>query len=86
VKDKIASIVQSAVVKTTRTTSPPTIDEHSELIASGILSSLGVISVIDALESELQIVLPAKEIKKENFQSVSLILALAQKYSGEQAR
>ena len=51
----------------------------TDLIDGKILTSFDIIQILSALEDEYDISIPAKEIKPENFNSASAILALIER-------
>ena len=53
------------------------------LIDDGLLSSLEIIKIIEALNDELGISIPVQEIKPENFNSVEAITALTERLANE---
>lgn len=48
-------------------------DRDSSLIESGVVDSLGILSLIGFLEDEHRIVVPANEVVFENFESIAAI-------------
>jgi acyl carrier protein len=49
------------------------IDEDEDLLASGLLDSLSMMSLIQHIEQDLQIDVPAEDVTIENFQSLRAI-------------
>ena len=55
------------------------IDIDTELIKSGILDSLAILSYIAQLEDEYNIIIPDEEVIASNFSSVNIIVKLIEK-------
>ena len=49
------------------------IDEDEDLLASGLLDSLSMMSLIHHIEQDLKIDVPAEDVTIENFQSLRAI-------------
>ena len=54
------------------------IDENTELIESGILDSLSIISLITELEDTFEVEIPDDAVTKANFTTVSEIIRLVE--------
>ena len=54
---------------------------ESDLVGSGIFSSIDILNVINALEDEFDIDIPPTEIVIENFRSLEAIEALVKRLS-----
>jgi len=65
-----------AIVKGTLIHEPPGLDSTTNLVRSGALDSLGVLSISTALESQFGIAFNEVEISPSNFASVRAIAAL----------
>jgi acyl carrier protein len=49
------------------------VDENEDLLASGLLDSLSMMSLIHHIEQDLQIDVPAEDVTIENFRSLRAI-------------
>jgi acyl carrier protein len=49
------------------------VDEDEDLLASGLLDSLSMMSLIQHIEQDLQIDVPAEDVTIENFRSLRAI-------------
>lgn len=52
------------------------VSPSDELLISGILDSLGVMTLVAHLETEMQVEIPADKITFENFSSVQNVMSL----------
>jgi D-alanine--poly(phosphoribitol) ligase subunit 2 len=74
IKRKIIVILQEI-------TNEQEIDESIELIDSGFLDSFDIITLIGKVESELNINIVGEDIVPENFNSITNIASLLERYS-----
>lgn len=55
------------------------LDDNDQLVESGIIDSLGVMSLLGFLEEKFAISIPSDDLNPENFASVSSITALVER-------
>lgn len=55
------------------------IEDHTALLDEGILDSMGILELVDFLESELQLEAEAEDLVPENFGSIDAIAAFVEK-------
>ena len=55
----------------------------TDLVDARVLDSFDILQVISALEEELDVSVPAKDVVPENFNSAAAILALVQRLAEE---
>jgi acyl carrier protein len=55
------------------------VDPDSSLIESGVVDSLGILSLIGFLEDQHRIVVPATEVVFENFESIAAIRRMVER-------
>ena len=58
-------------------------ESRTDLVDSRALDSFDILKLISALEEELDVSVPAKDVVPENFNSASAILALVQRLAEE---
>jgi acyl carrier protein len=56
-----------------------TFDDDTQLLAEGIIDSIGIFSVMSEIELELGCILPPDEITADNFRSIGALSALVQR-------
>ena len=71
--------MREKIVELLKCTSPGIDCEQKDLVDSGVLDSVALMSIISEME-EMEIVIPYEEITPQNFNSVDAIVALAEKY------
>jgi acyl carrier protein len=54
-------------------------DDDTQLLAEGIIDSIGIFSVMSEIEQELGCILPPDEITADNFRSIDALSALVQR-------
>jgi len=57
-------------------------DENTDLILNGIVDSLGMVELIQKIESDYNIRINGTDLKLENFVTISRITELIDKYLG----
>jgi len=72
-KDVIKDFIQTEIVK--HALDKP-LDDTDQLVESGIVDSLGIMSLLSFLEERFSIQIPSEDLNPENFESVSTIVAL----------
>jgi acyl carrier protein len=60
-------------------------DDDTQLLAEGIIDSIGIFSVMSEIEQELGCVLPPSEITADNFRSIGALSALVQRLLADAA-
>ena len=55
------------------------LDDNDQLVESGIVDSLGIMSLLSFLEEKFSIQIPSEDLNPENFASVSTITALVER-------
>lgn len=73
-KERVLEILQDVV---------PDVDFENEvnLISDSIVDSFAVVAMVNELNDELDIDIPAREILPANFETLDAIVALVEKYS-----
>ncbi len=73
-KERVLEILQDVV---------PDVDFENEvnLISDSIVDSFAVVAMVNELNDELDIDIPAREILPANFETLEAIVALVEKYS-----
>ena len=56
------------------------LNDHDPLIESGIIDSMGVMTLLAFLEEKFSIQIPGDELLPENFESISTITALVDRH------
>lgn len=59
-------------------------DTNINLIETGLLDSLSMLSIMSSLESEFDIEIDSNDISKENFKSIDSMKTLVQRYIKQQ--
>jgi acyl carrier protein len=54
-------------------------DDDTQLLAEGIIDSIGIFSVMSEIEQELGCIMPPDEITADNFRSIDALSALVQR-------
>jgi acyl carrier protein len=75
-KDIIKDFIQNEIIQ--ETLDKP-LDENDQLVATGIVDSLGIMSLLSFLEEKFAIQIPSEDLSPENFASVSTIAALVER-------
>lgn len=55
------------------------LDDNDQLVESGIVDSLGIMSLLSFLEEKFSIQIPSEDLNPENFASVSTIATLVER-------
>lgn len=55
------------------------LDDNDQLVDSGIIDSLGIMSLLSFLEENFSIQIPSEDLSPENFASVSTLTALVER-------
>lgn len=55
------------------------LEDDTRLFSSGLIDSLGVMEVVDIVESQLAMSIPPAELTLENFDSITLICEFTQR-------
>jgi acyl carrier protein len=79
VPDGIRAILRKAVRESSAHGPDVTFDDDTQLLAEGIIDSIGIFSVMSEIEQELGYVLPPDEITADNFRSIGALSALVQR-------
>lgn len=58
--------------------------DDDQLVESGIIDSLGVMTVLSFLEEEFNLQIPGEDLVPENFASISAISALVERQTNKQ--
>jgi acyl carrier protein len=58
--------------------------DDEQLVESGIIDSLGVMTMLSFLEEKFNIQIPGEDLVPENFESISAITALAERQMNKQ--
>jgi acyl carrier protein len=74
--DVIREFIQKEIIQ--HTLDNP-LDDNDQLVESGIVDSLGIMSLLSFLEEKFSIQIPSEELSPENFASVSTITALIER-------
>ncbi|MEA2836490.1 MAG: hypothetical protein QOD89_1040 [Bradyrhizobium sp.] len=77
--DSIHAILRKAVRESSAHGPDVAFDDDTQLLAEGIIDSIGVFSVMSEIEQELGCVLPPDEITADNFRSIRALNALVQR-------
>lgn len=85
VPDGIHAMLRKAVRESSAHGPDVVFDDETQLLAEGIIDSIGIFSVMSEIEQELGCVLPPEEITAENFRSISALGALVQRLAGAAA-
>ena len=75
-KDVIKDFIQNEIIQ--ETLDRP-LAENDQLVESGIVDSLGIMSLLSFLEEKFSIQIPSEDLSPENFASVSTITALVER-------
>lgn len=76
--DSIRGFIRSQILNDTEAD----IDSDQDLLLSGTLDSLGVVQLIDFLETTYLISIPAQDVTLDNFSTLSLIDAYLRSRTG----
>lgn len=74
--DVIREFIQNEIVQ--QTLEKP-LDDNDQLVESGIVDSLGIMSLLSFLEEEFSIQIPSEDLSPENFASVATITTLVER-------
>ncbi|HSL42295.1 MAG TPA: acyl carrier protein [Anaerolineales bacterium] len=55
------------------------LDDNDQLVESGIVDSLGIMSLLSFLEEKFSMQIPSEDLNPENFASVAMITALVER-------
>ena len=58
-------------------------ENNEELIDEGILDSLDIVTIVTAIDTEFDVLIPAEEIVPENFNSAKALMALIERLDEE---
>lgn len=61
------------------------LDPDASLIESGVVDSLGILSLVAFLEDQHRVVVPASEVVFENFESIRAIRRMVERLPAERA-
>lgn len=62
---------------------PKPLDDHEPLIESGIIDSMGIMTLLVYVEEQFSIQIPSGDLVPENFASISSIAALVDRQLGQ---
>ena len=79
--DKIREFISSEILHGTL---PIPLTDQDPLIETGIIDSLGVMSLLAFLENNFSIQMPGDELVPENFESISAITAMVERWTNNQ--
>jgi acyl carrier protein len=74
--DVIKDFIQNEIIQDTM---DRPLDDNDQLVESGIVDSLGIMSLLSFLEEQFSIQIPSEDLYPENFASVSTITALVER-------
>ena len=74
--DVIRAFIQNEIIQ--QTLDKP-LDDNDQLVESGIVDSLGIMSLLSFLEEKFSVQIPSEDLSPENFASVSTITALIER-------
>ena len=75
-RDIIKEFIQNEIIQ--ETLDKP-LDDNDQLVESGIVDSLGIMSLLSFLEEKFSMQIPSEDLSPENFASVSTITALVER-------
>lgn len=73
-------LVREALFHVSKGKLGPEVDDEAPLISTGLVTSLGILGLISVLETRTGIKIPAKEITRENFNSINAIARVVDRY------
>jgi acyl carrier protein len=85
VPDSIHAMLCKAVRESSAHGPDVAFDDDTQLLAEGIIDSIGIFSVMSEIEQELGCVLPPSEITADNFRSIGALSALVQRLLADAA-
>jgi len=74
--DKLKGTLRQAVRESSSLGPDVKFDDDTQILAEGIIDSLGIFSVMSEIEKDLGVSLPPDEIAAENFQSVNIMMEM----------
>jgi len=74
--DVIREFIQNEVIQ--QALDKP-LDDNYQLVESGIVDSLGIMSLLSFLEEKFSVQIPSEDLNPENFASVTTIAALIER-------
>ena len=71
--DRISTLVRDFILKTFPLARRNELSDQDSLLEGGIVDSMGLLEIVNFLETELEIVLTDEEILADNFESIDQI-------------